>query len=131
MGSWLDRDDVDEVVEGSEVVGVSGVERELCGQGGGSDEEVDRSGPTGFVAGLGDRREDPTVGAGGIGIERQRVEGGFSPLQPILAATPLGRVVGGARPGGQFCEGDGADGHLHREGGGGYRFEVDGDRGVE
>lgn len=45
---------------------------------------------------------DPPVGARCLVIERERVEGGFSQLEPLLAAGAFGRVIGGMRAGCQL-----------------------------
>lgn len=101
-----DGDDVDEVVKGFEVIGIAGVQRELCGEGGCGDEQVDGSGSAGFAPGACDGCEDPAVGAGGVGIEGEWVEGGFGSLDPVLAAAAFGGVVSGVWAGSEFCEGD-------------------------
>ena len=49
-------------------------------------------------AGAGDGGEDAVAGAGRVGVEGERVEGGFGLLEPVLAATAFGGVVGGVWP---------------------------------
>lgn len=56
-----------------EVVGVAGEERKLGGNGGGSDEEVDGSGSSGFATSGLNGGVDQAVGPGGIGVEGERV----------------------------------------------------------
>ncbi len=107
-----DRDDLDEGAEWLEVAGVAGVEREARGDGGGGDEQVDRSCTARFASCVDDRGEDAAIGAGCVRVERERVECGFGPLESVLTAAALGRVVGGVWACCELSESDCADGNL-------------------
>ncbi len=125
------RHDIDQALECFEIVGIAGVERELCGEGGRRDEQVDGAGSARFASCAGDSGEDAAVGAGCVGVEGERVEGGFGPLEPVLAAAAFGGVVGGVWAGGEFGEGDRTDGDLDRKEVCRDGLEVDDDRGVQ
>lgn len=114
-GPLSDREDLDEVVESSEVVWVAGEERETLSHGGGDDQQVQGSGSPGFTSGVHDGGEDPAVSAGRVWAEGERVEGGLGSLQPVLTPAALFGVVGGVWAGGEFGECDGADGDLERQ----------------
>ncbi len=94
---------------------IAGEEREILSQSSGSDEKVHCSGATWLASSGRDCGEDSAVGAGRVGTERKRVEDGLGPLEPVLAAAAFGWVVGGVWTGGQFGQGEGADGNLEGE----------------
>ena len=75
-----DADDGQEMFDASEVVDVARVEGQVGGQGGGSDQQIDRPGATRLAPGRDDRRVDASVSSGRVAIERQRVEDGLGSL---------------------------------------------------
>jgi hypothetical protein len=111
---WLSSDDVDvdETLQPDEVVAIAGVERQFGGQRGGGDQQIHRSGAARFAARRDDGREDPAVGASGVSVERQRIEGCFGPLETILTPAPHIGVLCRVRSRGQLSHGDGTYRHL-------------------
>ena len=57
----------------------------------------------------------PPVGACRLGVEGQRIEGGFRALEPVLAARPLFGVRCRVRTGRELGHRDCADGNLDRK----------------
>jgi len=107
--------DLDEIAERTEIVRVAGVERQAGGARGRRQEEVDGTRPSrlasrGYHSGI-----NPPIRACRLGIEGQRIEGGFRALEPVLAARPLFGVRRGVRTGGKLGHRDCADGNLDRK----------------
>ncbi len=99
------RSDLDDVYRSRRPVKSAGDQRQSVGHGNRGDEQVSQT--PAWIASVGDNRGvDPAVGPGGFDIEGQRIEGRFGPLQPILSACALGRVLRRGRAGGEF-------GHRH------------------
>ena len=86
MGRGSDRDDLDEIVEGLEVVRVACVQRKLSGVRGRCNQQVNGAGATRRSSGGDHRGVDAAVGSGCVGVERERLEGCFRSLQSVSKA---------------------------------------------
>jgi len=80
LRGFLYRYDFNEIVDPSEVVRVTRIERQLDGTSGRGYQEIDRSRASSLPTEAGDRRIDSTVGARCVTIEWQRVKRSFGAL---------------------------------------------------
>jgi len=71
------------------------------------------------------------MGPSRLSVDGKGVEGGFRPLQSVLAARSLIGVVGRVRSGSELCHGDRADRQLERELSGVKLFKTDDYGGVD
>jgi hypothetical protein len=127
----LHGDDLDELLDAAEVIGVAGVQRELGSQGCGRDQQIDGPCSPRFARLRCDDSKDAAIGACSVSVEREWVERCFGTLQPILSATALVRVVGGMWPGSQLSQAEGAYGNGDRKPCCVDLVQVDEDRRVE
>ena len=103
------RDDLNDAIEPSKVVGVVGVQGQLGGGGRRGDQQVHGTSSPGLATSGDYCCTDPPVCPRSGHIERHRVESGFSPLETILASCSLSQACGGVQPGRQLGEGARAD----------------------
>jgi hypothetical protein len=108
-------DDLEQLGEPGEVVGVERVERELAGQGNGGDEQIDGAASASLASSDGERGVDAAVGTSRGCVERKRLERRFGLLKPFLPARSLARVRGGMWAGRELGERDRRDGQLLRQ----------------
>ena len=107
--SSREGNDLNKVVETSEIVGISCVQRKVRGTRGGGDEQVYCSSPARLSTGRNHGRVDATVCACGVRVERQWIECGFSALETVLPSSAfvgIGRGMGASR---EFGHRDRAD----------------------
>lgn len=113
-GVDLNDDDLDKILQCEEVVAVARVERKAGGESRRCNEQVPGAGASGLPSTHHDGGEDAAVGASGISVEGEWIEGGLGPLKPVLVAPALFGVGRGVRTGGQLGHGQGTDGYLPR-----------------
>lgn len=93
------------------VVRVDGVEGDSADDGDGGDHEVGDSAAW-CAAGNENRSADHAEGAGSVGVERKRLEGGFGMLEHVGASGTFGWVGGVVGSGRELGQGDDADHHF-------------------
>src|SRR4051812_28409649 len=86
----LKLDDLDDLFQAGEVLRVSCVDRQPLGCCCCCDEQVERTPPPALATSGRYGREEPPVHPGGLGVERQRLEGRLAALQALLTARSLG-----------------------------------------
>ena len=100
-----DADNLDEVMEPDEVVGVACVQREAVRMSRGCDKQIRETTSMG-AANFDDCRDDLTVATTCRRVEGQRFECRFDLLQTNLATGTFGTIGGQMRASGQFGEAD-------------------------
>lgn len=121
----LHDDDLDELLDASEVVAVTGVEREIGRKRCCCDEKVNGPRSTGLPARCHHGGEQPAVGAGGVAIEGKWIECCFRPLKSVLSTTTLVGIGGRMRTGRQFGHAQRTDSNGDRKPGSVDLIEVD------
>ena len=107
-GSRSDLDDGHHAFEPCQVSGISAVDGDsVCGGCRGDQQVGDAR--AAVPAGGAQCSEDPGLGTGRVGIERQRVPCGGDPLKAILAPRAFVLVTGGVWSGRKFGKGDRGD----------------------
>ncbi len=123
--------DLDELVEGQEVIGIAGVERKANRTRCRCDQQVDGSRSASLSARSGNGGVDAAVRTRRLGVEWQRVEDSLRSLKPVLPASALVRVLSGVRTRSELGHRDRADGRLDGELRSVDALKVDDDRRVE
>jgi hypothetical protein len=116
--------DFNKVIDPSEVVRVTRIERQMDGAGGSGYQEIDRSRASSFPTKASDCRVDSAVSARCVTIERQWVKRSFGALKTILPTASLVGIVGRVWACCELSERDGADRYLERQGPGVEAFQI-------
>lgn len=92
-----DGNDIDDFRQADEVCWIACIERQAFGHGCRSDKKIHRASSPRLAPSGRDGRIQASVRAGDVRVYRQRFEGGFGPLQPVLPAGTFCRIrCGGA-----------------------------------
>jgi hypothetical protein len=113
--SAADRDDLHEVVQTVEIIGVTRVQGELDGERSCGDEQIEGAPTACLATRRQNSRVDPPVCARGRRIEGEDFEGGLGSLESILPPRTLLRICAHVRSGSEFRQRDGRDRHLDRQ----------------
>jgi len=106
-----DLDNIDEIFQADEVNGVPSEQGQTFGQRDGGDEQVGEP-PARPPPGLPHRRIHPSVRPGCLHPERQGIERGLGPLQPVLSPRAFVAIGSRTRPRGQLSHAHGRNRHL-------------------
>jgi hypothetical protein len=123
--------DLDDTFEPSEVLLIPSEQWKPFGARGCGDEKIHGSRSTCGATGSDNRRVDPSVGACGVSVERQRIKRGLDPLEPILTSRPLLGIIRGVRARGELRQRERTDGELCGEVLRIDHLKVDDDRSVD